>query len=307
VSAGIEYRNDFRQDLWNGDVNPAAVYLDQQRNAWNVALFVQNEFSILENLILNGGVRYDYYDTFGSTVNPRLALLYNLHQTTFKALYGTAFRGANAYERFYEGTGFKSNPNLDPETISTYELVVEHALTPYIRATAAGYYYQIDDLVSQELDTSDGLLVFQNKDEVEAMGLELQLEMDDRGPLPIAGRLGYALQEAKDRRTNRRLTNSPAHLINLNLIAPIFLDKLFGGFELLYASERRTLAGGRADDHVVVNSTLFTKNLLRGLEVSASVRNLFDETYFDPGSGEQVQDQIEQDGRTFWLKLKYGF
>ena len=38
-----------------------------------------------------------------------------------------------------------------------------------------------------------------------------------------------------------------------------------------------------------------------------SVKNLFDEKYSDPGSGEQVQDQIAQDGRTFWFKIKYGF
>jgi outer membrane receptor for ferrienterochelin and colicins len=307
VSAGIEYRNDFRQDLWNADLDPKSVYLDDRRASWNVAAFLQDEFSIREGLILNAGVRYDYYDSFGSTVNPRIALLYSVRKTSFKALYGTAFRGPNHYERFYVGTGFKANADLDPETIKTYELVVEHALTPYVRATASGYYYRIDDLISQEIDASDDLLVFRNRDEIGAKGIEFQLEMDDRGPLGIAGRVGYALQQAKDRRTNLRLTNSPAHLVNVNVTAPVVRDKLFGGLELLYASERRTLAGGTTDSHAVVNATLFTRKLVRGLEVSASVRNLFDKRYFDPGSGEQVQDRIQQDGRTFWLKLKYGF
>ena len=77
--------------------------------------------------------------------------------------------------------------------------------------------------------------------------------------------------------------------------------------ELLRDAYVQVLAGGDADHYAVTNLTLMTKNLLRGLEVSASVRNLFDEEYSDPGSGEQVQDQIEQDGRTFWLKVKYGF
>ena len=47
--------------------------------------------------------------------------------------------------------------------------------------------------------------------------------------------------------------------------------------------------------------------LASGLEITASLRNVFDETYSDPGSGEHVQDEIEQDGRGFWLKVKYGF
>jgi iron complex outermembrane receptor protein len=224
-----------------------------------------------------------------------------------KLLYGTAFRGANAYERFYVGTGFKANPDLDPERVRTYELVFERSLTSYLRATAAGYFYKINDLVSQELDVSDGLLVFRNGGRIAARGVELQLEMDERGWLGISGRLGYALQRATDRDTGRRLTNSPAHLINLNLLVPIFQDRLFAGFESVYTSERRTLAGDEADEHFVANLTLLVKNVCPGVDVSASVRNVLNERYSDPGSGEQVQDQIQQDGRTFWVKLKYRY
>ena len=93
----------------------------------------------------------------------------------------------------------------------------------------------------------------------------------------------------------------------MNLIVPIFEDKLFGGIEVLYASERKTLAGDDTSDYVVGNFTLTVTNLLKGLEITASARNLFDEKYSDPGSGEQLMDQIEQDGRSFWLKVKYGF
>lgn len=306
VTAGFEFRDNFRQDLRNADVTaPTATFLDDKRDSRNVAIFFQDEFSILENLILNAGVRYDYYESFGSTVNPRVALIYNLEKTTFKALYGMAFRGPNPYERFYVGTGFIGNPNLDPENITTYELVVEHSLTAYIRATIAGYFYRIDDLISQEAVGPD--LQFQNRGKTEAKGLEFQLEMDDKGPLGIAGRFGYALQNAEDRRTNGRLTNSPTHLVNLNVIAPLFEDKLFAGLEVFYMSNRKTLAGFTTSDYTVTNLTLFSKNVIKGVEVSASVRNLFDRDYSDPGSGEQVQDEIEQDGRTFWFKLKYGF
>ena len=314
VTAGVEFRHDFRQDLWNGDVNPAFVTLDDKRESWNVAAFLQDEFTILDNLILNAGVRFDYFDSFGHTVNPRVALIYNLENTTFKALYGTAFRGPNPYERFYEGTGFQANPDLDPEEIATYELVVQHSLTPWLRATVAGYLCQIDDLVSQQ-DTG-GALQFQNGGEIEAKGLEFELELDDSGPFGIAGRFGYALQTAEDENDDR-LTNSPTHLVNLNMVAPIFQDKLFGGYELQYASDRNTLAGNTSDGYVVSNATVTLKNLFRGnesrtpffrdLEFSASVRNLFNEKYSDPGSGENLQDEISQDGRAFWFKVKYGF
>ncbi len=307
VTAGVEYRDNFRQDLRNQDRDPRVTYLDDKRDSRSVAAFIQDEITILDNLILNAGVRYDHYESFGSTVNPRIALIYNLERTTFKALYGTAFRSPNAYERFYVGTGFKANPNLDSENIATYELVMEHAFTPYIRGTVAGYFYRIDDLISQETDPNDGLLVFENLGKTQAKGIEVQLEMDDSGPLGISGRIGYALQEAVDRRTDGRLTNSPTHLLNVNAIAPLYKDMFFAGLEVSYASKRKTLAGKVTSGYSVTNLTLFSKNLLRGLEVTASVKNLFDRDYSDPGSGEQVQDEIEQDGRSYWLKFKYGF
>lgn len=307
VTAGLEIRDSFRQDLRNADTGPKTTYLDEKRDSRNWAVFLQDEFSIAKGLILNAGVRYDYFDSFGGTINPRAALIYNYEKTTFKALYGRAFRAPNAYERFYAGTGFKSNPALDPETITTYELVLEQAFLPHVRGTVAGYIYRIDDLVSQVTDTSDDLLVFQNADKTEAQGLEFQLETDDRGPLGITSRLGYALQNAQNRRTNGRLTNSPIHLVNANVIVPVVRDRLFAGLEVFYRSKRKTLAGNTTSDYSVTNVTLHAKRFLKGLEATVSVKNLFDSDYSDPGSGEQVQDEIEQNGRSFWLKLKYGF
>jgi len=307
LTTGLEYRDNFRQDLVNEDVDPAVTYLDDRRDSWYAAGFLQDEVFLTEALILNAGLRYDYYESFGSTLNPRIALIYNLDHTTIKALYGTAFRGANTYERFYVGTGFKANPDLDPESITTYELALEQSVTTYLRATGSVYYYSIDDLVSQETDPLDNLLVFRNGGEIAAKGLELQLELDERGPLGVGGKLGYALQQAKDRRTGRRLTNSPAHLVNLSLVAPLLRDRLSAGLETHYVSERRTLTGDDTGDYIVANLMLSTRSLLPGVELSFSIRNLFDREISDPGSGEQVQDQIEQDGRTFWLKAKYAF
>lgn len=305
LTAGFEYQGNFRQDLKNADKKSKTVYLNEKRDTQNWAFFLQDEFSILDNLILNAGVRFDHYGSFGGTWNPRAALIYNFERSTIKALYGQAFRAPNAYERFYEGTGFKANPDLDAEKIATYELVFEHSLTDHLRATAAAYFYTIDDLISLESDGPDE--VFKNRGKTESMGLELQLEMDDRGPLGVAGRVGYALQKTEDRRTKKRLTNSPAHLLNLNAIIPMYEDKLFAGLEILYTSKRKTLAGATTKDYSTTNLTIFSKNVLKGLEVSTSVRNLFGANYSDPGSAEHVQDAIDQDGRSFWLKIKYGF
>jgi outer membrane receptor protein involved in Fe transport len=57
----------------------------------------------------------------------------------------------------------------------------------------------------------------------------------------------------------------------------------------------------------VCNLTLYSQNLVKNLEFSASVYNLFDATYFYPASRFHLQDTIEADGRSFRLKLTYRF
>lgn len=66
-----------------------------------------------------------------------------------------------------------------------------------------------------------------------------------------------------------------------NLLAPLFQDKLFVGPELQYTSSRKTLAGRHTPGFVLANVTLFSQHLLKGLEVSASVYNLFNTHYGD--------------------------
>jgi iron complex outermembrane receptor protein len=307
VTGGVEFSDSFRQDLENADDSPAVSYLDVSESSDNWAVFLQDEFTIRDGLLLNAGVRYDEYDSFGGTINPRLALIFNTEKSTFKALYGQAFRAPNAYERFYIGTGFKASEDLDPETIRTYELVAERNLGGLLRASVAGYYYRIDNLISQETDPSDGLLVFQNKNEIGARGLELELDLEGQWPLGLDGRVSYAIQQTEDLELNQRLTNSPQHIAKLNLVLPVLPRKLFLALDLNHVSSRETLGGNRAEGYTTTNLALFNQRIIEGLEISASVHNLFDHEYEDPGSGEHLQDTIEQDGRTFWLKLKYGF
>ena len=67
------------------------------------------------------------------------------------------------------------------------------------------------------------------------------------------------------------------------------------------------VVGDAVGDAWVANATLFSQNLVKGLEVSASVYNLFDQRYRDPAASDFTQDSIEQDGRTFRVKLAYHF
>ncbi len=305
---GAEYRDNIRQDQDNYDERPFLQYLHDRRNSKVWALYAQTEFPILRNLRLNAGIRYDHYETFGSTTNPRLAVIYQPFEKSFvKFLYGQAFRAPNFFELYYNdgGTSSKPSPGLEPEEIKTYEMVWEQYFGRHVRSVVTGYYYRIKNLISQEVDPLDGLLVFRNMDEIEAKGIELEVE--GKWPNGLTGRISYAFQETRNKKSHDLLLNSPRHLAKANLTVPLIRDKLFLGIEEQYTSKRKTLAGNEAGSFFLTNLTLFNQNVLKGLEVSASVYNLFDREYSDPGSSEHVQDLLKQDGRSFRFKLTYRF
>jgi iron complex outermembrane receptor protein len=307
LAFGSEYRNNLRQDQYNYDEYPFFQYLDDRRSSKNWALFVQDEVKLHEKVLVNLGVRHDQYDTFGGTTNPRAALIYTpAGGTTLKLLYGEAFRAPNAYELFWFQDGFaKANPALKPETNRTSELVLEQALGSTVSVGATAFYYRVRDLITQQTDPNDELLVYNNVDRIEAHGVELDAE--GRLPYGVRSRASYTFQSSRNEQTSQVLTNSPAHVAQLRILTPLGRPGLFAGFESRYLSERRTLEGNWVSPAFVSNLTVYTHHPKTGLELSASVFNLFDNRYSDPASEEHRQDSIVQNGRTLRVTIAYQF
>jgi iron complex outermembrane receptor protein len=307
LAFGADYRDNVRQDQFNYDESPFVQYLDDRRDSRIWALFAQDEVAVHEKVMLNVGLRHDHYDTFGGTTNPRLAIIYDPWQTTtLKLLYGEAFRAPNAYELFwYQLDVTKSNPLLRPETNQTTELVIEHYLGRHVRLGATAFHYGINDLITQQTDPADGLLVYNNVEQVTARGLELDAE--GRWSRGLQGRVSYTLQKSRNEQTGLGLTNSPTHLLQFNLTAPLRGNFAVAGLEFQYLSRRNTVAGTEVPGVIVPNLTLVSQKLGHGLELSASVFNVANHRYADPGSEEHRQATIVQNGRTAMLKLTYRF
>jgi outer membrane receptor for ferrienterochelin and colicins len=307
IIVGAEYTGNSRQDQRNYDVDPYALNLDDQRRSRDWASYVQDEITLSKKMALNAGVRYDHYSEFGGTTNPRLAFIYSpTDKSALKLLYGSAFRIPNDFELFYSVPGSNvPNPELKPEKIKTYELVYEHYFGEGLRASVSGYYYRIKDLIDQE-PTPNGSR-FENTDEIRARGGEL--ELDNKWSNGSEGRASYAIQRAISNQTGEPLTNSPTQLAKLNFSVPILREKVFAGFEEQYMSRRRTEAGNYTPGFYLSNFTLFTRNLLNRFEASASVYNLMNKKYNDPVSFADLNplDTVQQDGRTYRLKLTYAF
>ncbi len=306
LTLGMEYTLNLQQDQGNYDIDPYTRYLDDRRNSTFWGTYVQGDYYLTQRLALNFGLRYDYYSTFGATTNPRGAVIFNpADNTTLKLLYGRAFRAPQNFELYYFSTTQKGNPELKPETIQTYELVVEQQFSKTLRGLCSFYYYQIDNLIDEKVDPTDNSTTFENAKPIEAKGIELAL--NGRWPNGWEGRLSYTYQETRVQENGAELSNSPRHMIKLNLTAPIVKEKFFAGLEQRYMSSRKTLTGSATDALWITNLTLFAPRIWKNLDFSASIYNLFDYAYGDPVSEDFRQAQIPQDGRSFRVKLTYRF
>ncbi|MBF0214870.1 MAG: TonB-dependent receptor, partial [Magnetococcales bacterium] len=136
------------------------------------SLILQDQYALTDHLDITGGVRLDHYDDVGDDLSPRLALVYRLtDHHIFKAQYGHAFRPPTFFEMYSKSFVINGNPEMEPETINTYEL---------------GYVYRAPDKVGRvtlfhsvlnNLIIGDNLTgLYQNSTGAKIDGIELEIE-----------------------------------------------------------------------------------------------------------------------------------
>jgi iron complex outermembrane receptor protein len=307
VIAGAEITRDGKRQMANYEVDPYVLHLDVSHPKRQAAVYLQDEMRLGQNIILNTGVRHDSDSEGGATTNPRVALLYKTaSQVTLKALYGTAFRSANAYERYYT-FDYRANPALRSERIKTCELIAEYFPTDRFRATASVFQYRMRDMLALDTDPGNGMLVFSNIDAARATGIELEAEWLREDGSALKGSAN--VQSARNDADGAWLFNSPRRLFKLNYALPPFGDRLRAHAEYRYTGRRRTVRGGEVGGFGIVDVSLVGTVPGTHVELSAGALNVFARRYADSASEEHYDnstpprhlDAIGQDGRTLRL------
>jgi len=291
----------------NYDETPRVTYLDDNHTFTTWSVYGQDEWDITSWLRFTGGLRFDQYSTFGRNLSPRAGLILTPIKTNaIKLLYGQAFRAPNVFELYYATnlgpSLYRANPDLKPEIIDTFEIVVEQELSPAIKATASGFHYVARDLINQELNP-DGSLQFYNVSKVKSDGVELGLEVNWPGFLK--GDASYTYQDTRDEQTGQWLANSPRHMVKVGARVALYKNILFLGGQCRYMGNRLDREGGNVGDAFITDITLSGE--YKKLTLSAAAYNLFSAEYADPVSSDHVQKSMLQNGRNFWLKIGYVF
>jgi iron complex outermembrane receptor protein len=256
-------------------------------------------------------VRYDHYSDFGSTVNPRLALVWSVrHDLTTKLLYGRAFRAPSFAEaRLINNPAAIGNPDLDPETIETVELAAAYRYTDELEFDLSLFHYQWDDIILFVPDA--GGSTAQNAGKQNGYGLEFGAEWQPVRGLRVLG--NYAYQNSEDETAHQDAGNAPQHQVYLRAQWDFLPDWQITPQVNRVMGRQRAPGDSRPniDDYMMVDIALRRKNIKGHWEFAVMARNLFDAHASEPSlmgvPAASIPNDLPLAGRHFLGELRYGF
>jgi iron complex outermembrane receptor protein len=219
TTAEDEMRSLYLQDAWF--INDSlTAYIGARQDWWEMKGGQTRSFTADGG---SGTLRYDGTDT--SSFSPKLSLVFRPTQaTTYRASIGKAFRPPTLFEFFgtaqVGGDAFAGNPDLKPETVTSWELGIDHDFSSGINLVGTYFQSEIDDMI--QTVAVGGISTPQNTSEAEIKGVELEI----RGPLPygLSWSANYTYTDTEVTRhdttpdlVGNRLTHVPKTMYNLSL------------------------------------------------------------------------------------------
>ena len=292
---------------------PLVFVPEVDRTDWHV--FFQDTWSFTEDWELTSGVRFDHYSDFGSTVNPRFALVWQTQpKLTSKLLYGRAFRAPTfAEELLINNPVALGNPDIDPEIIDTVELGFDYRAAEDLHMALNLFHYWIDDKIQVIADGA----VFRSQNAAEQTGRGFELETRWKAPRDIDIMANYAYQDSTDEEINKDAGIAPHHQVFLRADWR-FLPKWHFNTRVHFIADRDRVAGdprSEIDDYATVDLTLRYKGLADHWDFAVAVRNLFDEDAREPSNGPgpgtggvvAIPNDLPLAGRSYFVEIRYRF
>ncbi len=194
-------------------------------------IYLQDDWLIGDNWEVLSGIRYQNDEDFGDHIAPKVAVKYNHLDDSgrdhiLRASVGSGYRVPNLKERYYvfdhSNLGYKvmGNPNLQPETSTSYQIGYQGQLSDTVNVTLNGFYNNIDDLIQTDEDNASfegniAIYQFKNVDSARTYGGDIGMDwqLDPRAKLQA----NYAYINTHNNVTDTELTYKPNHKAMLAL------------------------------------------------------------------------------------------
>lgn len=314
VTERKNFNSDFSPKGGIVDVSdiPGEVWMPEEgRTSYYV--FMQDEWQFAQNWQLVSGIRLDDYSDFGSTINPRAALIWaTTDSITTKFLYGRAFRAPSLNELYVENNPVTAgNKELDAESIDTFEVALTHQLNARFVYGVNLFYYEIDDLITAVAVTGPVSQEYRNSGERKGHGGEFELTYSPTDELKLSA--NYAYQKSTDKRNGNDVGEAPNHQFYSRLDWDVTSHWSFVTQVNWVGEQKRVASDNRSpvDDYATVDLTLRAVDIFPDWAFSVVIRNVFDQDVRDPSPFAdpvpEMPDDFPMPRRQFVGELQYRF
>ncbi|MYN45841.1 TonB-dependent receptor [Pseudoduganella sp. FT93W] len=291
------------------ETSASSPFIRPQRRNINY-LYLQDEWNLATDWNLTAGLRHDRYSDFGSTTNPRLALVWDAsYDLTAKLLYGRAFRAP----AFAESYGISNpvamgNPLLKPERNATTELALAWQLSSNASANLTFYHYNMHDIIRTVANPVPGTgSTYTNTGDQRGDGVELEGKWQLASAVQLSG--NYAWQRSIDQRTGTDAGAAPRHHLLGRVDWSVDSDYQLGAQLNHVAGRRRALGDLRAPiaDYSTADFTLATRYGRQRWNYTLAIRNAFNANVREPSPapGLTLPGDIPMPGRSISLQASY--
>ncbi|MEN9491093.1 MAG: hypothetical protein RJA63_1542 [Pseudomonadota bacterium] len=283
-----------------------SVALDDRRQSDAIGLYAQDTWRVSPVFQVVAGMRYDRHhsDVTHSATSPRLAAVWRASTAdVVKLLFGRAYRPANAYETYYADGGESQKPGLgvSPEHVRSTELSWDRSIGLHNAFSASLYAIRYRNVIEQVQD-SDGLLVYQNIAEIRTQGMEAEWRYhSDTG---VSLQVGASFLDTRQNPADLP-RSTPSRQLFGKLAVPMPFGESMLGLEWRHVSQRENARGERIAPYNLVNLVLSSAEIGRFLRWRVGLYNLANAHYADPVGREIRAISVPQEGRVLSIQITY--
>lgn len=272
-------------------------------------VYAQDEWNFARDWALTTGVRHDHYSDFGTTTNPRLAMVWDTTQDlTSKLLYGQAFRAPSFNEQYGINPVANGNPKLKPETIQTLEAAFTWQARHDAQINLSLFRYDARDIIRLGPNTVAGVgNIYTNIGRQTGSGAEFEAVWDTSNSVRLSG--NYSYQQSIDEATHQDAGYAPRHHLYLRHDWR-FANSWLSSTQINHIADRRRAVGdtrSNVPDYTTLDITVRTADNNAPLGFAISVRNLLNANVREPSlaPGTAIPNDLPMAPRSFWLQTSY--
>ena len=268
--------------------------------------FIQDIWNFANDWELTAGLRFDDYSDFGSTTNPRLALVWSttLNLST-KLLYGKAFRAPSFAERGnINNPVVLGNSNLKPEEMETVELAFDYHPQSGFGAIWSFYRYKWTDIIQFVPDAGENSKTAQNHGGQDGYGAEIEVNWQINKQLKLAS--NFVWSKATNDLTDQDVSFVPGKQFYLQLDWKIndYMRAHLRNNWIMDRKRDELDVRSAVDNYLVSDLTLRWTPKDKDIEFALIAKNIFDQDAREPslnnGQTVNIPDDLPLAGRT-WL------